>query len=81
MGQVLLAEQTARVQRQVAIKLIKVGVFDSELSQRFRAERQSLAMMDHQKSQLPFILWRHDLVDPILWPLVSQSEGGSIGLQ
>ena len=47
MGQVWLAEQTAPVQRQVAIKLIKVGVYDSELSQRFRAERQSLAMMDH----------------------------------
>jgi eukaryotic-like serine/threonine-protein kinase len=47
MGQVWLAEQTAPVQRQVAIKLIKVGLYDDELLQRFRAERQSLAMMDH----------------------------------
>src|SRR5271168_2836009 len=47
MGQVWLAEQTTPVQRQVAIKLIKVGVYDDELLQRFRAERQSLAMMDH----------------------------------
>lgn len=47
MGQVWLAEQTAPVQRQVAIKLIKVGLYDAELLQRFRAERQSLAMMDH----------------------------------
>ncbi len=47
MGQVWLAEQTAPVQRQVAIKLIKVGLYDAELWQRFRAERQSLAMMDH----------------------------------
>ncbi len=47
MGQVWLAEQTAPVQRQVAIKLIKVGIYDAELLQRFRAERQSLAMMDH----------------------------------
>jgi len=47
MGQVWLAEQTAPVKRQVALKLIKVGMYDSELLQRFRAERQSLAMMDH----------------------------------
>jgi eukaryotic-like serine/threonine-protein kinase len=47
MGQVWLAEQTMPVQRQVAIKLIKVGIYDAELLQRFRAERQSLAMMDH----------------------------------
>jgi non-specific serine/threonine protein kinase/serine/threonine-protein kinase len=47
MGQVWLAEQTTPVQRQVAIKLIRVGIYDAELLQRFRAERQSLAMMDH----------------------------------
>lgn len=47
MGQVWLAEQTSPVRRQVAIKLIRVGIYDAELLQRFRAERQSLAMMDH----------------------------------
>ena len=47
MGQVWLAEQTAPVQRQVALKLIKVGRYDDELLLRFRSERQSLAMMDH----------------------------------
>jgi serine/threonine protein kinase len=47
MGQVWLAEQTAPVQRQVALKLIRVGRYDDELLLRFRAERQSLAMMDH----------------------------------
>jgi serine/threonine protein kinase len=47
MGQVWLAEQTAPVQRQVALKLIRVGRYDDELLQRFRSERQSLAMMDH----------------------------------
>ncbi len=47
MGQVWLAEQTAPVQRQVAVKLIRVGRYDDELLLRFRAERQSLAMMDH----------------------------------
>jgi len=47
MGQVWLAEQTTPVQRQVALKLIRVGRYDDDLLQRFRSERQSLAMMDH----------------------------------
>jgi eukaryotic-like serine/threonine-protein kinase len=47
MGQVWLAEQTAPIQRRVALKLIKVGRFDDSVLQRFYAERQSLAMMDH----------------------------------
>src|SRR5580700_4852046 len=47
MGQVWLAEQTAPVRRQVALKLIKAGMYDDELLQRFQSERQSLAIMDH----------------------------------
>ena len=47
MGQVWLAEQTAPVKRQVALKLIKGGRYDSAVIQRFEAERQSLAIMDH----------------------------------
>ena len=47
MGQVWLAEQTAPVQRQVALKLIKVGRYDDSVLQRFYAERQSLAIMEH----------------------------------
>jgi len=47
MGQVWLAEQTAPVRRQVALKLIRPGLFDPEIQRRFEAERQSLAMMDH----------------------------------
>jgi non-specific serine/threonine protein kinase/serine/threonine-protein kinase len=47
MGQVWLAEQTAPIRRQVALKLIKVGRYDDSVLQRFYAERQSLAMMDH----------------------------------
>ncbi|MBZ5504723.1 MAG: serine/threonine-protein kinase [Acidobacteriia bacterium] len=47
MGQVWLAEQTAPVRRQVALKLIRAGMYDSALLQRFHSERQSLAMMDH----------------------------------
>ena len=47
MGQVWLAEQTTPVRRQVALKLIRAGMFDDGLLQRFQSERQSLAMMDH----------------------------------
>jgi serine/threonine protein kinase len=47
MGQVWLAEQTAPVRRQVALKLIKAGLYDDEVLKRFQLERQSLAIMDH----------------------------------
>jgi eukaryotic-like serine/threonine-protein kinase len=47
MGQVWLAEQTAPVRRPVALKLIKAGMYDETVMQRFQAERQSLAIMDH----------------------------------
>ena len=47
MGQVWLAEQSAPVRRQVALKLIKAGMCDKAAVQRFQSERQSLAIMDH----------------------------------
>jgi serine/threonine protein kinase len=47
MGQVWLAEQTEPVHRRIALKLIKGGVYDTAAVQRFRAERQSLAIMEH----------------------------------
>jgi len=47
MGQVWLAEQTAPVRRQVALKLIKADMYDDEVLKRFQLERQSLAIMDH----------------------------------
>jgi serine/threonine protein kinase len=47
MGQVWLAEQTSPVKRQVALKLIKAGMYDESVVQRFQSERQSLAIMDH----------------------------------
>ena len=47
MGQVWLAEQIAPVRRQVALKLIKAGMYDEAVVQRFQSERQSLAIMDH----------------------------------
>ena len=47
MGQVWLAEQTEPVRRRVALKLIRAGMYDSALVQRFQSERQSLAIMEH----------------------------------
>src|SRR5215467_8315242 len=47
MGRVWLAEQTAPVRRQVALKLIKAGMYDDAVLKRFASERQSLAIMDH----------------------------------
>jgi len=47
MGQVWLAEQTQPVRRRVALKLIRAGMYDSALIQRFQSERQSLAIMEH----------------------------------
>jgi serine/threonine protein kinase/tetratricopeptide (TPR) repeat protein len=47
MGQVWLAEQISPLRRQVALKLVKAGMYDEAVVQRFQSERQSLAMMDH----------------------------------
>jgi non-specific serine/threonine protein kinase/serine/threonine-protein kinase len=47
MGQVWLAEQTAPMRRQVALKLIRAGMCDDTMLHRFQSERQSLAIMDH----------------------------------
>ncbi len=47
MGEVWLAEQAEPVRRRVALKLIKAGMYDPVIFQRFQAERQSLAIMDH----------------------------------
>jgi serine/threonine protein kinase/tetratricopeptide (TPR) repeat protein len=47
MGQVWLAQQTEPLQRKVALKLVRWGMYDDTLLHRFRSERQSLAVMDH----------------------------------
>jgi serine/threonine protein kinase len=47
MGLVLLAEQSAPVRRDVALKLIRASFFDSSVLQRFQSEQQSLAVMNH----------------------------------
>jgi serine/threonine protein kinase len=47
MGEVWLAEQTAPVRRQVALKLIRAGMCSGSRLLRFQSERQSLAMMEH----------------------------------
>jgi non-specific serine/threonine protein kinase/serine/threonine-protein kinase len=47
MGQVWLGEQTAPIQRPVAVKFIKAGTYDDTDLQRFALERHSLSLMDH----------------------------------
>jgi serine/threonine protein kinase/tetratricopeptide (TPR) repeat protein len=47
MGIVFMAEQEAPVRRQVALKVIKPGMDTVHVIARFDAERQALALMDH----------------------------------
>ena len=47
MGVVYLAEQTEPVRRKVALKVIKLGMDTRQILNRFEAERQALAMMEH----------------------------------
>ena len=46
-GTVFLAEQDKPIRREVALKIIKLGMDTREVIARFDAERQALAMMDH----------------------------------
>jgi WD40 repeat protein/serine/threonine protein kinase/tetratricopeptide (TPR) repeat protein len=48
MGIVFMAEQEQPVRRKVALKIIKPGMDSRQVVARFEAERQALAMMDHQ---------------------------------
>src|SRR5262245_28274602 len=47
MGTVYLAEQREPIRRQVALKVVKLGMDTSQVLARFAHERQALAMMDH----------------------------------
>jgi serine/threonine protein kinase len=44
---VYMADQTEPIRRQVALKIIKLGMDTRQVIARFEAERQALAMMDH----------------------------------
>src|SRR5204863_8425817 len=46
-GVVYMAEQIEPVRRQVALKVIKLGMDTHSMIARFEAERQALALMDH----------------------------------
>ena len=48
MGIVYLADQSAPVQRQVAIKVIKLGLDTEAVLARFEAEQQAMAVMEHE---------------------------------
>jgi serine/threonine protein kinase/tetratricopeptide (TPR) repeat protein len=47
MGTVYLAEQREPIRRQVALKVVKLGMDTSQVLARFANERQALAIMDH----------------------------------
>jgi serine/threonine protein kinase len=47
MGTVFMAQQTAPIQRKVALKLINPGMDSQQVIARFESERQALALMDH----------------------------------
>ncbi|UCD51958.1 MAG: protein kinase [Phycisphaerales bacterium] len=47
MGVVFLAQQERPIQRQAALKVIKPGMDSKRVIARFRAERQTLALLDH----------------------------------
>jgi tetratricopeptide (TPR) repeat protein/tRNA A-37 threonylcarbamoyl transferase component Bud32 len=47
MGVVFVADQSAPVQRRVALKVIRAGLDTRRLLARFEQERQALALMDH----------------------------------
>lgn len=47
-GLVFVAEQQKPVRRRVALKIIKPGMETHEVIARFEAERQAIAMMDHE---------------------------------
>jgi WD40 repeat protein/serine/threonine protein kinase len=48
MGVVYMAEQAHPVRRRIAFKIIKPGMDSKQVIARFEAERQALALMDHQ---------------------------------
>src|SRR5262249_49400366 len=48
MGVVYMAEQQEPVRRKVALKIIKPGMDSKQVLARFGAERQAVALMDHQ---------------------------------
>jgi serine/threonine protein kinase len=48
MGVVFMAEQEEPVRRKVALKIVKPGMDSHQVIARFEAERQALALMDHQ---------------------------------
>jgi serine/threonine protein kinase/WD40 repeat protein len=48
MGVVWMAEQQEPIRRMVALKIIKPGMDSAQVIARFEAERQALALMDHQ---------------------------------
>jgi WD40 repeat protein/serine/threonine protein kinase len=71
MGTVFVAEQLQPVRRKVALKIIKPGMDSAQVIARFEAERQALALMDHQNIAR--------VLDAGTTPPFPPCEGGAVG--
>ena len=80
MAVVYRAEQTRPLRREVALKIIKVGMDTGQVIARFEAERQALALMDHP-NMLRDVIERHRVSHPVAlrW-MVRQLLGNACGL-
>jgi non-specific serine/threonine protein kinase/serine/threonine-protein kinase len=87
MGIVYLARQAEPIQRQVALKVIKIGMDSREVLARFDIERQTLALMDHPNiarvidagatsGGRPYFVMEH--VDGV--PITEYCDGGRLGV-
>ena len=88
MGQVWLAEQTSPMRRQVALKLIRAGMYDETVLQRFQSERQSLAIMDHPAIAKVFDAGSTPQGQPYFvmqyvpgLPITEYCDGGKLGIR
>jgi TolB-like protein/Tfp pilus assembly protein PilF len=63
-GVVWMAEQQAPIRRNVALKIIKLGMDTREVIARFEAERQALALMEHPNIACVFDAGATDLGRP-----------------
>jgi non-specific serine/threonine protein kinase/serine/threonine-protein kinase len=88
MGRVYEAEQSAPVQRRVAVKLTHAGLDNARVVARFHAERQALAVLDHPNIARIFEAGSHsdgrpwfamELVDGI--PITEWASSHDLGLR
>src|SRR6266700_3674300 len=80
-GVVYMAEQAEPVRRRVALKIIKLGMDTKQVMARFEAERQALALMDHQNIAKIFDagVTQTTLTPPLSHPMGEGAPGAGVG--